>query len=186
MGKIIMLGRKKTEEKAEKLDKELQKQTDKNKKIIKKLGAEGALYAIKANMIQKSVLGNKGRKVTMIFFDDRIEIVKKGLLSGNKGNITFYYDQIAQIDFLRSMIQKPTITIQVESVKHEFYIKTSKDLAEKIAIEIKNKAREFKKTSTVSEEKDKYQKLKELSELKDSGILSDEEFESEKAKILNE
>lgn len=186
-----MLGLNKSKEKEDKkdkkLDKELKKQTDKNKKVIQKLGAEGALYAVEANLIDKSkMIGNKSRKATMVFFEDRIEIIKKGFLSGNKGNKTFYYDEIADIDFLRSMIQKPTITIQVNSVKHEFYIKTSKDLAEKLATEIKSKAREYKTKKSAPEEKDNIQKLKELAELKESGILSAEEFQIEKEKILNQ
>ena len=177
---------KKESKKEQKLNKELQKQTDKNKKVIEKLGAEGALCAVEVNLIEKGkVIGNKARKGSMVFFDDRIEIIKKGFLSGYKGNKTFYYDEISHIDFLKSMIQKPTITIQVNSVKHEFYVKTSKDLAEKIAAEIKSKARASKISTTAPVEKDKFQKLKELGELKDSGILSEEEFQLEKEKILN-
>lgn len=179
----------KTSKHDKKMNKELEKQTKKNKKVIEKLGANGALYAIQANKIEKAALGNKARKVTMIFFDDRIEIIKKGLLSGNKGNMTFYYDEITHIDFLKSLIQKPTITIQVSSVKHEFYIKTSKELAEKVSEEIKTKARETKNQPNISTpvtEKDKFQKLKDLGELKDSGIITDEEFEQEKKKLLAE
>lgn len=196
---MLGIGKSKEEKAAEKakkeakidkkVTKELQKQTDKNQKVIKKLGAEGALYAIEANLIEKGkVLGNKSRKSTMVFFEDRIEIIKKGFLSGNKGNKTFYYDEISHIDFLKSMIQKPTIIIQVNSVKHEFYVKTSKELAEKIAAEIKSKARESRITtaSSAPAEKDKFQQLKELGELKDAGILSEEEFQTEKQKILSQ
>lgn len=32
----------------------------------------------------------------------------------------------------------------------------------------------------------KYDRLKKIKELKDSGVLSDEEFEKEKSKIMNE
>lgn len=45
---------------------------------------------------------------------------------------------------------------------------------------------EKEQTSVSSETKDKYAKLKELKELLDSGVLTQEEFDTEKQKILDQ
>ena len=59
----------------------------------------------------------------------------KRFIIGNKGNKTFYYSQIAPIDFIKSIIQKFTITIQIESVKYDFILKQIKN-AQKMVTKI--------------------------------------------------
>lgn len=85
--------------------------------------------------------------------------------------------------------------IQKELKKHATPENIEKIKTEVEGILNKDKNHEKEKTNHIKEkqqdtanttEKDKFQKLRELGELKDSGILTEEEFEQEKKKILSE
>ncbi len=114
----------------------------------------------------------------------RVIFCAKGL-SGNKTE-DFPFDQIASIDCATPpLIQYSTVTIQAKGGFSKF-----KNVPKGAAQEFAQKTRQAVQASKTvvassATSVDKYSMLEKLAELKSKGILTEDEFQAEKLKILN-
>lgn len=77
-------------------------------------------------------------------------------------------------------------TLEFITSNEDFWIKMAKPIADRILPVIEDAREATEKSSTVAEAKgDPLDQIKKLSELKESGILTDQEFQEKKAKLLD-
>ena len=137
------------------------------------------------------------RPVFMAFFPDRIETGSCGFVGkmevGSLEKQRIYYDDVAQITLLWSIMFK---VLQIEykgkdKVEDFPVTKKNKKIAEEainfvneILDSIKTNKENFK-SSPVEEKTGIPEQIKKLSDLKDQGILTEEEFQSKKKDLLD-
>ena len=151
-------------------------------------------------------------KVEIIIENNKLTISRPGLISkfnhGLSGDKTILINQITavqlkKVGFSRGYIQ---FIISGHEERKSGVVKGEKDenivyfdnFGSKKNLEYNNNAEEIKKyiesfnsqsqftaPISITQQSDKYDKLKKIKELLDNGILTQEEFEKEKQKILN-
>lgn len=148
--------------------------------------------------------GSMAGKSIIILEDDKITIKRKGFFSllnyGLKGEKTIQISSITGIQLKKSGLMNGYLQFIVigsqeskgglssaqrdENTVCWVYGKCNK-YAEEIKMYIENyNSNKIKNNSVIVTEEDKYDKLKKLKKLLDDGVLTQEEFETEKKKIL--
>ena len=147
--------------------------------------------------------GSTAGKVLLVLENEKLTIIRKGLLSffnhGLKGQKTIMFHSISGIQYKASGISAGYIQFIVmgsqenkgglqAALKDEntvaFVGKKYNKQAEEIKRYIENYNSNKNKESTIAQQIDKYDQLAKIKKLLDSGILTQEEFENEKKKIL--
>lgn len=114
--------------------------------------------------------------------DKRILCICKGFGLGTQ-TTDFPYSKISSIDF-KSTLLKSKITIHVSGNSSEYKV-YDQELAEQIVKFVREKLVESdQKPDKPVESEDIFAQIEKLSQLKERGILSEEEFNSKKAELL--
>lgn len=128
--------------------------------------------------------GSKGY-VRAAFTDNRV-VVKIPQLMGNDER-SIPYDTISTAQFDKGMM-KSKITLQTAGAAYEIYgVKPGKDELREALKFVREKIKEAKQPDTVvaESEPDPVEQLEKLKGLHDKGVVSDEEFEEKKQKLMD-
>lgn len=137
-----------------------------------------------------SLFGNdRGRKsgttgyVRTAFTDDRI-VIKVPQVTGNDQRIV-PYNSITSVDVDTGLVKK-RISLQTKSQTYHIEVdKPGKDECRSISSFVREKIRETQESGQ-TKELDPTEKLQRVKELHDDGVLSDEEFEEKRQKLVDE
>lgn len=143
-------------------------------------------------MNTKYSFGKLNSKIKYLYIEKDKIVIKKGNLAifGDKfltSEATFFIKEIDSIEITRPMIKNGMMKIiLLSSAIVELDIATIKQYND--ANEIKSYIEEYKASkisNTKSDDKDKYDNLEKLKKLLDNNVITQEEFNSEKKKLLN-
>lgn len=143
-------------------------------------------------MNTKYSFGKLNSKIKYLYIEKDKIVIKKGNLAifGDKfltSEATFFIKEIDSIEITRPMIKNGMMKIiLLSSAIVELDIATIKQYND--ANEIKSYIEEYKASkisNTKSDDKDKYDILERLKKLLDNNVITQEEFNSEKKKLLN-
>lgn len=145
--------------------------------------------------------GSTSGKTKIILEDDRVTIIRKGFIAfcahGLKGQKTIILNSISGMQYKPSGISAGYLQFVVigsqenkgglhSALKDENTVCFVGKKYNKMAEEIKEYVENYNlnKTGKIIKETDKYDQLSKIKKLLDEGVLSQEEFEMEKKKIL--
>ena len=143
-------------------------------------------------MNTKYSFGKLNSKIKYLYIEKDKIVIKKGNLAifGDKfltSEATFFIKEIDSIEITRPMIKNGMMKIiLLSSAIVELDIATIKQYND--ANEIKSYIEEYKASkisNTKSDDKDKYDNLERLKKLLDNNVITQEEFDNEKKKLLN-
>ncbi len=138
------------------------------------------------NLTQGQYEGNQG---LVVVTDRRVMFVDEGMIRSHRED--FPYERISSVQCKKSLMSG-TLTIFASGNKAVIKNVVPKDQAESIAEVIRsriagvaNSGNELTaQSAAAASHDDPYEKLRKLGELRDAGVLSQEEFAAQKAAIL--
>jgi hypothetical protein len=128
------------------------------------------------------VLSNEWRPNVLCVYDDKMVFENRGLISKQEAVIN--YAQVAEVVHHSGVLQSTIEIINTGGAKNIKVEHLSKQLAEEAKNLIEQKAREAHNDAVASAPTSSLDELRKLADLKDRGIVSEQEFEQKKKELL--
>ena len=147
---------------------------------------EGKSVEIEGGVDKETTSSSIGSRMKTVVTDDRVLLVIPQKLKGTDTK-TIIYDDIAGVDLKSGFVVKK-LNIQSHTRTYDIHI-LDEDKAEEVVDYIRKKKKEANRATQQpqagSSEPDPTEQLKNIKELHDQGVLSDEEFEEKKAELMD-